>query len=75
MAASQGLLSLRLSAIGRREDPNAAQRVAQRVSRHFVGVASVLWDVDSVLNAAVMKQVPTSEYFLDEVVRTLVFCL
>jgi UDP-glucose 4-epimerase len=38
--------------------------------RDYGSVASVLRDVDIVVNAAAMKQVPTCEYFPDEAVRT-----
>ncbi len=38
--------------------------------RDFNGVTSALRDVDIVLNAAAMKQVPTCEYFPYEAVRT-----
>ena len=38
--------------------------------RDFGSVASVLRDVDIVINAAAMKQVPTCEYFPHECVRT-----
>src|ERR1700737_2833389 len=38
--------------------------------RDYASVASVLRDVDVVVNAAAMKQVPTCEYFPNEAVRT-----